>query len=128
MVLMSVGAPEKVIPRPIGSKRAYTETAVSAPASPKWATLVELTPTKDKTFDLAYFAAGCTDDIWIRLKWNGTVITPWIPVMGKTYPQFWVPSEYKKVTGDGSKKFTLEVQQMSGSGGTAYGEIVGEEV
>ena len=125
MVLMSAGAPEKVIPRPIGNKRAYTETPVTTSAD--WQTLVELTPTKDKNFDLAYFAAGCDQDIWIRLKWNGSVITPVIPVMANTYPQFWVPSEYKKVTGDGSKKFTLEVQQISASG-SAYGEIVGEEV
>jgi hypothetical protein len=47
--------------------------------------------------------------------------------MAKTYPQFWVPSEYKKVAGDGNKKFTLEVMQISTSG-SAYGEIVGEEV
>jgi hypothetical protein len=125
MVLYSSGAPTQVIPRPVGNKRAFTKTAVTTSAA--WQTLVELTPTKDKTFDLAYFAAGCTEDVWIRLKWNGTVITPVIPVMGKTYPQFWVPSEYQKVTGDGSKKFVLEVMQISASG-TAYGEIVGEEV
>ena len=123
-MLYSCGAPSQVVARPTGNKRAYTETAVTTDAT--WKKLVELTPSKDREFDLAYFAAGCSEDIWIRLKWAGAVITPVIPVMGKTYPQFWVPSEYAKVKGDGVKKFVLEVKQVTASG-TAYGEIVGEE-
>lgn len=123
MVLYSSGATE-VTPKPKGNKRAYTTTAVTTSSS--WQTLVELTPTKDKVFDLAYFAAGCDQDIWIRLKWDGEVISPVIPVMALTFPQFWVPSEYQRVTGDGTKKFELEVMQVSASG-SAYGEIVGEE-
>lgn len=116
--------PGTVTPRPIGNKREFNTTAVTTSGS--WQTLEELTPAKDKSFDMAYFAAGCDEDIWIRLQWDGTVITPEIPVMGKTFPQFWVPNEYKKVLGDGTKKFTLQVKQMSTSG-SAFGELVGEE-
>ena len=111
--------------RPGGNKRNFNTTAVATTAS--YQTVVELTPTKDKAFNLAYFAAGCDEDIWIRLKWDGSVITPEIPVMGKTFPQFWVPPEYQVVKGDGAKKFELEAKYISTSG-SCFGEIVGEEV
>jgi len=116
--------PETVTPKPKGSTREFNTTAVTTTNT--YATLVELIPTDKKDFDLAYFSAGCDEDIWIRLKWGSDVITPDIPVMAKTFPQFWVPSEYKKVTGDGTTKFTLEVKYMSAAG-SAFGEIVGEE-
>jgi len=122
--LSSGGAPAEVVAKPKGNKRVYNTTAVTTTAT--YQTLVSLTPKKDKVFELAYFAAGCDEDIWIRLKWDGSVITPEIPVMAKTFPQFWVPSEYQKVTGDGTKKFELEVKQITTSG-SAFGEIVGEE-
>lgn len=122
--LRSLGFSSKVIPRPIGNKRNSNTTALTTTAS--YQTVTDLTPTKNKTFELAYFAAGCDQDIWIRLKWDGEVITPEIPVMAKSFPQFWVPLEYQKVTGDGSKKFELEAKQIATSG-SCFGEIVGEE-
>ncbi len=122
---MGFGASPEVVARPKGDKRAYNADAVTTGAD--YAKVCEIVVTKDKTFDLAYFSCGCDQDIWIRLKWSGDVITPEIPVMAKTFPQFWVPSEYKKVIGDGAKKFELEVKQISASG-SAFGEVVGEEV
>lgn len=117
--------PNEVVARPKGNKRAYNTSAVATGAD--YAKICELLVTKDKTFDLAYFSCGCDQDIWVKLLWGGSVITPEIPVMAKTMPQFWVPSEYQKVVGDGTKKFELQAKQITATG-SAFGEIVGEEV
>lgn len=122
---MGFGSSPEVIARPKGDTRAYNTDAITTSAS--WQTICELVVTKDKTFDLAYFSAGCTEDIWIKLLWDGSKIGPEIAVMAKTMPQFWVSSDYEKVTGDGTKKFELQVKQITASG-SAFGEIVGEEV
>lgn len=122
---MGFGASPEVVARPKGNKRAYNTDAITTNGD--YAKVCEIVVAKDKTFDLAYFSCGCDEDIWIKLHWDGSKITPEIPVMAKTFPQFWVPSEYKKVTGDGTKKFELYVKQITASG-SAFGEIVGEEV
>lgn len=122
---MGFGTSPEVVARPKGDKRAYNTDAITTNGD--YAKVCELVITKDKTFDLAYFSCGCDKDIWIKLHWNGSKITPEIPVMGLTMPQFWVPSEYQKVVGDDIKKFELYVKQVTESG-SAFGEIVGEEI
>lgn len=122
---MGFGSSPEVIARPKGDKRAYNTDAITT--SDTYQKVCELVVTEGKTFDLAYFGCGCDKDIWIKLLWSGEKITPEIPVMGKTMPQFWVPSEYKKVVGDGTKKFELQVKWVT-EAGSAFGEIVGEEV
>lgn len=121
---IEVVVPSEVIARPKGDTRAFNETAITT--SDTYQKVCEIIVTEEKVFDLAYFACGCDKDIWIKLHWKGKKISPEIPVMANAYPQFWVPSEYQKVEGDGVKKFELFVKQISASG-SAFGEIVGEE-
>lgn len=117
--------PSEVVARPKGNKRAFNETAITTTAA--YQKVCEIVVANGKTFDLAYFSCCCDKDIWIRLLWGGDVITPEILVLAKSMPQFWVPSEYQKVVGDGTKKFELQVKWITFEG-SAFGEIVGEEV
>lgn len=124
MGVYSSGAKE-VIAKPKGKIKAKGSVTTTS----TYQTVAEITVTKDKTFHLAKLTVSCSEDVMVKIRWDGTDISIEYYVMAKLPFTDWFPWDYHAMLGDGTKK--VDVQAKYPSGGTAatvYCEICGEEV
>jgi hypothetical protein len=118
-------SPSEVVPKPLGSTKAKS----SADTTADYATIVEITVTKDKTFHLAKVVVSCPEDVIFKLLWNGEDVSIEYYVMGKLPFTDWFPWDWNPCAGDGVKKFELQAKYPpGGTADTIHAEICGEEV
>jgi len=114
-----------VIPRPTGEVKAKGSATTTA----SYATIVEITVTKNKTFHPAKVVVSCPEDAMFKLRWAGSDISLEYYVMGKLPFTDWFPFGWNPCKGDGSKKFELQAKYPTGgTAATVHAEIAGEEV
>jgi hypothetical protein len=117
-------SPSEAIPKP----SATTKANGSAVTTASYATIVEITVTKDKTFHLAKVVVSCSEDVMFKLLWGGEDVSIEYYVMGKLPFTDWFPWGWQPCEGDGVKKFKLQAKYPSGgTAGTVHAEICGEE-
>lgn len=117
-------SPSEVIPKPL----AMTKAKGSAVTTADYATIVEITVTKDKTFHLAKVTVSCPEDVMFKLVWDGKDASIEYYVMGKLPFTDWFPWGWHPCEGDGVKKFELQAKYPAGgTAGTVHAEICGEE-
>jgi len=121
----------RVIPKPTGP--IVAQGSLAAPTT-SYTVVAELTPNKDKRFQLTKIAVSCSEDIIVQLYWGGEALSIPYYVMAKLPFTDWFPLDYHAITheqylkGNGNTKLSLKAKIPSG--GTAAevnGEIVGEE-
>jgi len=123
--------PLAVMAWPLGR---VTKKGTSASVSTSYTTVCEITPTKDKTFELANFSiSGYGDDIFVKLVWQSKDLTPVFYIMEHLPFVQWFPPHYftgegKPLLGDGSSKLQLQVRAEDGTITVCDGELVGDEV
>jgi len=114
-----------VIPRPKGGvleKGSVTTTG-------SYQTVASRVVTNLLKFQLAKIIISCPEDVMYQLRWDGTVISAEVYVMGKIPFTDWFPWNYKEMVGNGVKTFDIQVKYPTGGiAGTCHAEIVGEEV
>jgi len=125
MVLYSVGAPERVIPKPTGEKSAKG----SISTTDSYQTVCELTVTRDKTFHPCKLTVSCDQDVMVKIRFDGEDISIEYYVTAGLPFTDWYPWDWNPCVGDGTKKVDVQAKYPTGgSAGTCYAEICGEEV
>jgi hypothetical protein len=122
--------PLPVIAKPTGRIRAFDHKTTTA----TFQTIVEITPSAGKQFNLAKIVASCLEDFEVQLFWENQPLTLIYKQMGKSVLIDWFPPDYgtsdlRPIIGNGDSK--IELQGRYPTGGVAadlYGEIVGEEI
>jgi len=120
----SSGAKE-VIAKPKGKTKAKGSVTTTS----TYQTVAEITVTNGKTFHLAKLTVSCSEDVMVKIRWDGTDISIEYYVMAKLPFTDWFPWDWHPCEGDGTKK--IDVQAKYPSGGVAamvFAELSGEEV
>jgi hypothetical protein len=123
MVLCSTGAPERVIPKPTGDKKAKGSVTTTV----AYQTVAEYTVTKNKTFHLAKITVSCKADVWVKVRWAGEDVSIEYLVSGGIPFTDWFPWNWHPMVGDGSKKVDIQARYDTAEA-TVYTELCGEEV
>lgn len=122
--------PLPVMAYPLGrvKKKGSKATVVTT-----YQTVCEITPTSEKTFELANFSiSGYGDDMFVKLVWQDKDLTPVFYVMEHLPFVQWFPPKYftdegKPLLGDGKSKLELKVRAEDGTITVCDGELVGDE-
>jgi len=113
----------EVTPRPKGGKGAKGTIETTA----AYVTVAEYVVTKGKTFNLAKIAVSCKEDVWVKVRWDGTDISIEYLITGKIPFTDWFPMNWYPMVGDGTKKVDIQAKYDSTSS-DVYAELTGEEV
>jgi len=126
MGVSSSGA-AKVIPRPRGTTKA--KGSVTTTDTYQTVTGCEIAVTKGKTFHLAKLTVSCSEDVMVKIRWDGSDISVEYYVMAKLPFTDWFPWDWHPCEGDGTKKIDVQAKYPSGgAAATVYCELAGEEV
>lgn len=123
--LLSLGFSPKVVPRPTGT----VKNKGSATTTSDYQTVAQITVTKDKTFHPAKLTISCSEDVMVKIRWDGSDISIEYYVMGKLPFTDWYPWNWNPCEGDGTKKIDVQVKYPTGgAAATVFAELSGEEV
>lgn len=127
MGLMSVGAPNQVIPKPTGNIARKGNITTGADYADVTGTAY--TVTKGKRFQLTKIVLACKEDSMARIMFDTTQIGPEYYIMGKTTLTDWFPQNYRldELEGDGTKQIRIQAKYVT-TPGDFQAELVGEEV
>jgi hypothetical protein len=122
MTVYSSGA-KQVIPKPKGT----VKKKGSVTTTDSYQTVAEITVTKGKTFHPAKITVSCKEDVWVKIRWDGSDVSIEYLVMGKLPFTDWFPWNWNPMVGDGSKKVDVQAKYDTAAA-TVFCELCGEEV